>query len=1001
MRDRANSILPAIAAIFSFFWVSAAAAAETAPAAPTDRMLQQELKQQQIKTTTQRVSEQLTAIISEFERNAIGGEDVKVLRAIRSVLGRLSEKDMQKVIGLLQEARSAENPSAATQRATDAYAGQRSIITQLNQLVLEYQRQQALYELSLRFKEYAKRQTANMWLGADLGRETEGKTLGAFTEPQQSSLRIQQIDQENLRDEVQATVGKLEKMTKEITDGTTAERSKLALQQAQQGGLKPALDGSVDDLRVGKMLSAAGNEKKARDQLREIARLLILSQGETEALRQALHELEKTIDQQKSVMDDTRKIDKDDTAKVQPRQAEVVDATDLIRRDVNSLAPVAGEHLKEATDKMQEARSALSTEKDPQQQREKVPPKQQEALANLEQARRDLQDQLAKAEEKANQPENALAAMKELQDKLRNLAKQQENLKGETAAAQKKDLPGKAPKQGELKDAAQELQPKAASQAPQAAQSIGEAAAQMQKSQNALANAQNSPAAQQAAIDALQRADQQLGQEIAKLEQAQQDLARMEELQKQLQAVIEEQHRVQFGTAREAVKNQSPPLNELSSRQGKLGNDTGQLQQEASTAAPTAAGHLGDAKGHMNEAKTELDKPAPKTAQPKQTEALADLYDAKRDIDSKMNDLREMLGMGPMDNAQSLADAASLIEKAQRDVNQAMSQMQQSPPGLMDMLLQQQKQIAGSLGEMGQSASAPPPVKQAQQAADQAAQQLAQSNLPKAIDSMKAAESAMQQQMQSGQQQPPQQTGQQTQNQTGRQQQQPPPAQGEASMPQLSQQQKEVRQTAESLLQALQSAPASAMQQAAKSLESAGSTILPLTAGKMGPLPQSAQSALQSAQGSLANGSAEAAAGQGPPAQADAASAAQSLAQAQAALALAQAGLGSESAMANQQGKGQKPGQGQGKGQGQKPGQGQGQGTPNSQGTGRQGNWAGPGGADGTHKDTVGPGQYTALPKRDRAAIMQSQSEKYPQEYGPLVEQYLKNLSDQSGEPNK
>ena len=42
-------------------------------------------------------------------------------------------------------------------------------------------------------------------------------------------------------------------------------------------------------------------------------------------------------------------------------------------------------------------------------------------------------------------------------------------------------------------------------------------------------------------------------------------------------------------------------------------------------------------------------------------------------------------------------------------------------------------------------------------------------------------------------------------------------------------------------------------------------------------------------------------------------------------------------------------------------------------------------------------GQFTGLPKRDRAAIQQSQGEKYPQEYGPLVEQYLKNLSDQSG----
>ncbi len=59
------------------------------------------------------------------------------------------------------------------------------------------------------------------------------------------------------------------------------------------------------------------------------------------------------------------------------------------------------------------------------------------------------------------------------------------------------------------------------------------------------------------------------------------------------------------------------------------------------------------------------------------------------------------------------------------------------------------------------------------------------------------------------------------------------------------------------------------------------------------------------------------------------------------------------------------------------------------------GNWSGAGGADGPRRNATGPGQYSGLPMRDRAAIQQSQAEKYPQEYGPMVEQYLKNLSDQ------
>src|ERR1044072_9163909 len=72
-----------------------------------DRLLQSELKQQQIQRTTQRVGDQLSAIISEFERNGIAGEDVKVLRAIRMVLNRLSEQGMAQVVTLLQQAQKA------------------------------------------------------------------------------------------------------------------------------------------------------------------------------------------------------------------------------------------------------------------------------------------------------------------------------------------------------------------------------------------------------------------------------------------------------------------------------------------------------------------------------------------------------------------------------------------------------------------------------------------------------------------------------------------------------------------------------------------------------------------------------------------------------------------------------------------------------------------------------------------------------------------------------
>jgi hypothetical protein len=43
-----------------------------------------------------------------------------------------------------------------------------------------------------------------------------------------------------------------------------------------------------------------------------------------------------------------------------------------------------------------------------------------------------------------------------------------------------------------------------------------------------------------------------------------------------------------------------------------------------------------------------------------------------------------------------------------------------------------------------------------------------------------------------------------------------------------------------------------------------------------------------------------------------------------------------------------------------------------------------------------GASGFAGLPPRDRDAIQQSRAEKYPEEYGPMIEQYLKNLSDQN-----
>jgi hypothetical protein len=962
-----------VALLLAFAFVLSAAPAGN------ERFLQQQLKQQQIQKTTQRVADQLSSVITEFERNGISGEDVKVLRAIRTVLGRLTEREMAQVIALLQQAEKSGDDNTAKKNVTEAYSSQKTIITQLKQLLLEYQRQQALYEISLMLRGLAARQSANMRLGVWLARSTDQKGgVNGFSEDEKRYLQQQGIDQAALKDETLLVVKKIEALAKD-TDGTaTGERPKAALDLVKSGGLVAALDASIDDLKNSKLLSATSNEKKARDQMREVARTLLMSPDLVDLLRAAIMETENAMAQQKQVIDFTRKMERRDEARdAEDKQFEVVDNTDLIRRDINDVVPTSASYFRDGIAKMQEAREVLSGNADIKKKVKEAPPKEMDGLTNLELAKRELQEALAKAELEAAKPENVLANLRELKKKVEELIKREEKLKEETAAVEQKpqDLKAQAPMQGEIRDDTQSAQQQAANDAPDAAQALDEAASQMEKSQKDLAQSKNSPMAQQAAVDSLKRANEALDKQIAKLEESEKQLAQLDELHKKVEKVITDEQKIHLDTAKEAVKDKPDSTDKVAAKQQETSTETGSIQKEAQEPAPAAAEHLAKAQNEMNDAKSQLDKSQPKEAQPPETKALKELYAAKKDIESKMNDLRKELGMPENDAAQSLADASAALEKAQKEVNEAQAQMQE---GLLDALQQKQQAIAKALGEQAKSAPSPK-TSEAQKSAQNAAQQLSESNLKQAVGEMAKAENAISAAQSS---QPAQ-----------------APNKEQPSLGELGQQQNEVRQMAEQLLAAQENANQQAMQAAANMLEQALNDVSPVAAGQMGQLPAAADQAVQSAQSALTQAAAQAGAKKSQPAQANAAQAAQALAQAQAALALAQAGLSSQMAGQQpgqgQQGQGQGQ-QGQGKGQGQQPGKGQGQPAP--KGDGKEGNWSGAGGANGARNGNAGSSSFVGLPKRDRAAIQQSQAEKYPQEYGPLVEQYLKNLSDQSGQ---
>jgi hypothetical protein len=861
---------------------------------------------------------------------------------------------MARVIDLLGSARGGD-ASQTKARVAQAFGGQKTIVVELRQLLLEYDRQQQLYELSLRFAQLAGRQNGNLKEAKRLVRSANGRSLDRFDEGQKISLSVQKDEQTAIRDESLAVINKLAALAKD-TDSSIAERLNDSLKAAKKGRLEDSLKNSVEELKAGNLYRAAGSQKAARDQLRELSRLVAPPKDTVEILRQAAAELERLVIEQRNTIAVTQNLPSDKSRttdeayfEAEDKQGDVVDRTDMVQRDIEHLVPLASEQLKKGEDRMQEARSQILEKK-----RTDATKSEEQAAVALETVRKLVLEELNKQEKKDEQPVDKLAAAKELKDKVAKLKEDQQKLKEQTARQKDpKKAAALSPEQAKLQQQARELQPNAAQESTPAADALADAAKEMGKAQASLEKKERLDqvtAPQQAAVDNLTRAEKLLDKEIADLEQAKSDLADLEQSREKVADLIKNQNKIELATAQaEAQKknkdnaskpDQSSDPKAIAQEQSKNASATDQAAAGLPKAGADAAQPLQAAKSDMQQAHQDLSKGDPAGARPDEKQASANLEKAKDAIDRKIGELRQQLGQPDSAQAAATADLAQAIEKAQNEIAQTMKE--------------------------GDGSAQPQQTAQANQA-----QPNANGEKPQAKPDGQAK--GQPQQAQSDQ----------------------PGDQGKPQGKPAAKQAESFQKTAQDLASAAAdaSAPAAvdqAISQATDALAQAAG------AAKAGDQP-SAQANAAGAQAALAQAAA---------ALAMARQGASSNAQ-------ANAGQGQQQGQQGQQGQGQAPSQTEGQGEGQMEGQGQnGQQQAKGQGIGKgkapsQSNAEGQGESSGDRMsghaaasdkgdraNARGKGEFIKLPPRDRNAIMQSRKEIAPSEYAPAVEQYLRNLSD-------
>jgi hypothetical protein len=835
------------------------------PVLAADDLTESATRQQDIRSRTQTVAAEIDSIVNEFDANGLGGDDVKTLRAVKSVLGKLSEDQMQQVAHLLLQARDEKDPGSASSKIAEAYVGQKDIIAHLRALLIQYQRDQSAYNLAMKLSQLADRQNENLKVTVQLARQSLGISRDKFTGDQQDALRTQQSEQNQLKEEVQQAMADLKSLAEQGGD----ERLAAAAAKTQDGKLAATTASAADDLANANLLRAASGEKSARDQLRDLARQIAPPQDKPAQLQAAAAKLDDAIAQQKQIADETRKPDRKSAPVIEQKQADLVDQTDTLRKDLADLAPAANDKLKDARDAMQDTRQALNN-----QQMDQAFRKQETALQNLQAARAEFNRQIEEQDTAKDQ------APKDLTTRAAELKQQQQNLVDQTVpAGGKKNTPHEqlAAAEAALTEKARDLQADVAGKIPDAAKALDDAADHMNQAQDQLAQNHKRSAAeqQQAAVNDLAKAQSAIDQAAKLTEAAQADLAKTQAARDQVaDAMVKQAEAFAQTTAEEKPQEVADGTQR---RAADAEHHAEQALQQSPPAAQQAAGQpLSAAKQAMQQSKAALQKGDAHSSLPQQRNALVDLQQAKTALDQQIAQMQDQLGEKPSaDGAQAAADhVGEQLKDAQAAVTKAQSAL--------------------AKGEQGD-------------------------------------------------------------------------------------------------------------QEAAKDLQQAEAATAKAIANDQGLMDQSGQDAIKQAQADLQQAQEQAQAGKGQDANQQAEQARQAMASAMLSMETAAADARVNQGQPTAQG--QQTAAGQAKAQGQKqepdPVKAPGQNQPTEQasdfGLSKDSRNAqtGQGNSDGARADVRGSGQYVGLPPRDRQAVQQSQGEKYPQEYGSMVEQYYRNLSDQ------
>ena len=279
-------------------------------------LLKQEQRQQRIGNSTADSAALLAELVDEFGRNGLEGTDVEILNGIQKVLGNVSGELMPKIVTQLTAARTGGDDAGNRSEALNAYAGQKSAAYQMRQVLLEYQRQLAIYQLAERVQVLGDRQSTNLHEAVALIMASQKPSAARRKNDFAISRQLQETEQDALHKEVALVITSLETLQKSF-EGSLEERPKDALVFVAEHKLSSNLQSAFNDLKGERLMSAAGYEKSARDTLWRLVMILQPDRDPLDKLLVGLEKLDELIAGEKSVIKETEELDNAERSKAE------------------------------------------------------------------------------------------------------------------------------------------------------------------------------------------------------------------------------------------------------------------------------------------------------------------------------------------------------------------------------------------------------------------------------------------------------------------------------------------------------------------------------------------------------------------------------------------------------------------------------------------------------------------------------------------------------------